>query len=68
MKQIPAFTVRSAAAELGVSTAQVYTWLREGTLQRVVPLGDQATGIGRPALIDASSVFALKQKRTLGTD
>jgi len=60
------FTVRSAAAELGVSTTQVYAWLKDGTLERAEPLGEDATGIGRPTLIAADSVFDLKRRRALG--
>ena len=65
-QKIAVFTVRSAATELGVSTTQIYEWLKEGTLERVEPLGEDATGIGRPALISADSVFDLKRRRALG--
>ncbi len=65
-QKVAVFTVRSAAAELGVSTTQVYAWLKDGTLERAEPLGEDAVGVGRPALISADSVFALKRRRALG--
>jgi len=63
---VQAYTVKSAADELGVSTTQVYGWLKDGTLKRVVPLGTAPTGRGASMLIEAKSVLDLKAARTLG--
>ena len=63
---VQAYTVKSAADELGVSTTLVYGWLKDGTLKRVLPLGNGPVGRGTPTLIEADSVLDLKAARTPG--
>ena len=63
-KKMACYTVAEAARELAVTTSTIYTWLREGKLQRTQTIGG-STGKGHIVLVDAESVLGLRQQRSL---
>lgn len=55
--KVPAYSVKAAADELGVSTASIYTWLADGALTEVF------LAAGNTRLVSQESVLRLKAER-----
>lgn len=54
---VPAYTVKAAADEIGVSTATIYGWLADGTLD------EMRLAAGRIRLVSQDSVLRQKAER-----